>query len=199
MQRFVGSTFALLLGLASAAYGDVPAMDVTVFNAGGQVAFKGGMNADATFATGNLDPGNYVVQFNARNAAVKNNQFLLVVSAGKRKVIADGVPGRTLMAGGAAMKVNVGPGAKITGQIANDQTEAGAGSSKYRVIDGQRYVWLSSALGSNLGGHWVEEGSPPGGNLTQLTTDDLRKKQDRSFEGSMLNGHHHHAPRPGGD
>ncbi|MGI8821615.1 MAG: carboxypeptidase-like regulatory domain-containing protein [Chthoniobacterales bacterium] len=199
MQRLVGPAFAIILGITSAAYGDIPAVDVTVFNASGNVAFKGRTNADATFATGNLDPGNYVVQFNARNAAVKNNQFLIVLSAGKRKVIADGVPGKKLLAGGAAMKVNVGLGLNITGQIANDQSGAGEGVSRHRVIDGQRYVWITGELGSNLGGHWAEEGSPPRGNLTHLTTEDLRKKQDRSFEGSMLNGHHHPAPRPGGD
>ena len=59
-------------------------MDVTVFDANGKVAFKGPMSANATFATRNLHPGHYVVQFNSRRAAVKNNQYLLVVSAGTK-------------------------------------------------------------------------------------------------------------------
>lgn len=197
LNKFVRLAFAVLLGIAATAYGDVPSMDVTVFDASGKVAFQGPTSANATFATPNLHPGHYVVQFNTKSAAVKDNQYLLVVSAGKKKVIADGVPGKKLLAGGAAMKVNVGLGLKITGQIANDQSGAGEGVSRYRVIDGQRYVWITGELGSNLGGHWAEEGSPPHGNLTYLTTEDLRKKQDRSFEGSMLNGHHHHHAPPG--
>ena len=112
------SVFAVLLGLATTVYGRIPSMDVTVFDAIGKVAFKGPMSANATFATRNLPAGNYVVQFNTKSAAVKENLYLLVVSAGKKKVIAAAVPGAKFTAGGVAMKIDVGPGSKITGQIA---------------------------------------------------------------------------------
>ena len=62
--RPLRSAFAVLLGLAAAAYGGVPPLDVTVFDASSKVAFKGSLSANSTFATGNLRPGNYVVQFN---------------------------------------------------------------------------------------------------------------------------------------
>ena len=110
--------FAVLLGIAITAYGGVPLMDVTVFDANAKVAFKGSTSANATFATQNLHPGHYVVQFNTKSTVVKDNQYLLVVSAGKKKVIAADVPGKKFIGGGVAMKVDVGPGSKITGQIA---------------------------------------------------------------------------------
>ena len=190
--RPLRSAFAVLLGLAAAAYGGVPPLDVTVFDASSKVAFKGSLSANFTFATGNLHPGNYVVQFNTNSAAVKGNQYLLVVSAGKKKVIAAAVPGEKFIGGGAAMKVDVGPGLKITGQVAKDQALARQGVPTYRVVDGKRYFWTSAELGSNLGGRWVEEGSPPAFNVGRLSSEEFRKKQDRAGEGSMIPTSHHH-------
>jgi hypothetical protein len=175
-----------LVGLATTAYGRVPSMDVTVFDANGKVAFQGPMSANATFATQNLNPGNYVVQFNTKSSAVKDHQYLLVVSAGKKKVIAADVPGGKFMAGGVAMKVDVGPGLKITGQVAIEQAVAQGDGLKSRVIDGKRYFWVTGELGSNRGGRWVEENLAPGGNLTRWSRDDIRKWHDTAGEGSMI-------------
>jgi hypothetical protein len=184
---FVCSALAVLLGLTITAHGSVPSMEVTVFDANGKVAFKGPMSANATFATRNLHPGDYVVQFNTRSAAVKDNQYLLVVSAGKKKVIADAVPGEKFTGGGAAMKIQVGPGSQITGQVVNEQAIArGDGQKKYRLIDGKRFVWLTAELGSNRGGHWVEEGLPPAENVIAWRLDDIQKRLDRGGEGSMI-------------
>ncbi len=173
-------------------------MRVTVFDASGHVTYRGLTSANATFATGNLPPGNYVVQFNSDNAAVKGNQYLVVVSAGKKKVIATDVSGKTFLAGGAAMRLEVGRGSKITGQVANEQSTPVAGDAKYRIIGGQRFVWVSTELGSNLPGRWVEEGLAPARNIALYASDDLRKRQDHAGEGSMLNGHHHPQERPTG-
>jgi hypothetical protein len=183
---FVGCAFAVPPGLAPAANADIPSMNVTVFDALGGVAFKGPINANASFATQNLHPGNYVVQFNTRSAAVKGNQYLLVVSAGKKKVIAAAVPGETFNGGGAAMKVQVGPGSNITGQVVNDQAVARVDGLKFRVIDGKRFVWVTEELGSNRGGHWAEEGLPPAQNVVAWRTADIQKRQDRGGEGSMI-------------
>lgn len=182
----VASTCAVVLGLASTADGDIPSMDVTVLNAAGQVAFRGPISANATFATRNLDPGDYVVQFNTKSAAVKGNQYLLVVSAGKKKVIATEVAGETFIRGGAAMKIHVGPGAKITGQVANDQSMARVNGLKYRVINGKRFVWVTAELGSHRGGHWQEEGLGPARNVIVWNRDELQKRTDRGGEGSMI-------------
>jgi hypothetical protein len=160
-------------------------MEVTVFDASGKVGFKGAMNANGTFATANLQPGQYVVQFNTKSAAAKGNQYLLVVSAGKKKVIATGVSGETFISGGAAMRVSVESGMKITGQVADEQRVTGGGDLKYRMVGGQRFVWVTAELGSNIGGRWVEEGLAPTRNITGLRSDGIKKIQEKGGEGSM--------------
>ena len=87
------------------------------------------------------------------------------------------------MGPGAAVKVNVGPGLKITGQVADEQIMAGG--SNYRVVGGQRFVWVTADLGSNIGGRWVEEGLAPARNITRLKADSVEKIQDKGGEGSM--------------
>lgn len=191
-SRFVRWASALLLGIASAAYAAVPPMEVTVFDAGGHVAFKGPLSANASFATKTVPAGHYVVKLNTHSAAVKNNQYLLVVAAGKKKVIASAVPGEKFITGGVAMKVDAGSRLQITGQIANEQATADQGVSKYRVINGKRYVWVAAELGSNRGGHWVEEGSSSMGNVIVWSSDELQKRMDRGGEGSMLTNSNHH-------
>ncbi len=183
---FMLPALALLLGLAITAHGGIPSMNVTVFDASGKVAFQGPMTANSTFATQNLNPGNYVVQFNTKSRAVKNNQYLLVVSAGKKKVIAADVEGEKFTAGGVAMRIAVGQGANITGQIAPEQAVAQVDGAKFRVIDGKRYLWVSGELGSNRGGRWVEESLAPAGNVTHWNFDNIRRMQDTAGEGSMI-------------
>ena len=194
MTHLIRTTLlALLLVVASAAYGGVPSMNVIVSDASGKVAFKGATNASASFATTNLAPGNYVVQFQSRNEALKGNQYLLVVSAGRKKVIADAVPGEKFHGGGVAMRVNVEAGSSITGQVATDQL-ASAGLGKVKVINGKRYVWVKARTGSNLGDHWEEEGLAAVQNVVTMSMEKLRKIQDASFEGSMLDRYHTGAP-----
>jgi len=183
---FVCFVIVVLLAVVAPASGGVPAVNVMVVDASGRVAFKGPLDTSATFATRNLDAGDYVVQFNTQTVAVKGNQYLLVVSAGKTKVIATEVAGETLMRGGAAMKIRVGPGAKITGQLANDQATAQLNGSKYRVIDGKRFVWVTAELGSNRGGHWEEESLAPKRQVIVWSRDELQKRMDRAGEGSMV-------------
>ena len=161
-------------------------MEVTVFDTDGKVGFKGATNANGTFATANLQPGHYVVQLNTKSAAAKRNQYLLVVSAGKKKVIATGVPGEIFMGVGAAVKVNVGRGLNITGQIANEQIEGREGGVNYRVVGGQRFVWVTAELGSQLGGRWVEENLAPARSVTRLSAEGVKKFHDKAGEGSMV-------------
>lgn len=185
MHIIRSSLLPLLLVIATAAYGGVPSMNVIVSDSSGNVAFKGATHANATFATANLAPGNYVVQFQSKSAALNGNQYLLVVAAGRKKVIADAVPGEKIHGGGVAMKVNVESGMRITGQVAVDQVAA-SGSEKVKVIDGKRYVWVRARTGSNLGDHWEAEGLAPARSVVSMSTDRLRRIQDASFEGSML-------------
>ena len=189
--QFVTYTCALLLGIASTVCAGVPAMQGTVFDATGKVKFQGATNVDGTFVTTNLQPGPYVVQFNGKKASAKGNTYLLVVSAGKKKVVATGVKGETFIGGGVAMRVNVGSGLKITGQLANEQIVAHQGEIKYRVVGGQTFVWVPQELGSNFGGHWVEASLAPANNMTRIGTDTFQRFQDRAGEGSMAEWDHH--------
>jgi hypothetical protein len=149
MKNVIRSAVLILLFLAAfMAYGGVPPMKVTVSDAGGIASFKGAINSNGVFATGNLKPGNYVVQFNANSAAVKGNYYALVVSAGTKKVVADSVAGEKFAGGGVAMRVAVGAGLNITGQVAN-----------VKVTNGKILVWIPPMLGSNMPGHWAEKGS----------------------------------------
>jgi|GEM_PF-1360539 len=110
--------FGLCLFLVAASFANagVPSMNVTVSDSTGKAAFKGATKADGSFATANLLPGNYVVQFTAKNSSVKG-QYSIVVAAGKKKVVADAVAGEKFLGGGVAMRVEVGAGLNIIGQV----------------------------------------------------------------------------------
>jgi hypothetical protein len=112
------SAFALCLSLiiAAAANGGIPPMNVTVSDATGKLAFKGATKSDGGFATEKLQPGNYVVQLSAKNA-LKGGQYSIIVAAGKKKVVANSVAGDKFFGGGVALKVDVGAGLGIVGQV----------------------------------------------------------------------------------
>ncbi len=168
----------LLFVFSVASGGTVPSMNITVSDAGGKIAFKGTTDTKGAFATGNLQPGNYVVQFSSNSAAVKGNQYALAVSAGKKKVAAEAVPGEKFTAGGVALKVDVEANLKIIGRVANAQVAAGP-NAKMKIVNGKRYFWVEGGqTGSGLGGHWVEEGSAEALNLTRMTREDFFKTQD---------------------
>lgn len=142
---------SLVLIAAGMAYGGVPPMNVVVSDTGGKAAFKGMTNEKGTFATANLKPGNYVVQFRSTSGAVKGNRYAIVLSAGKKKVSSAAVPGEKFAGGGVALKVDVGAGLNITGQVSADASPV----SK----SGKKMVWIPPQAGSHFPGHWVEEGS----------------------------------------
>ena len=64
----------------------------------------------------------------------------------------------------------------------------GQGVSRFRVIDDRRYVWMTTQVGSNLGGRWVEERLAPGVNIVNVPMDNVRTIQESAGEGSMLKG-----------
>ena len=108
----------LFLIVAAVANGGIPPVNVTVSDAGGKAAFKGATKSNGAFSTEKLQPGKYVVQFSSKNAALKGGSYSIVVSAGTKKVVANGVAGDKFLAGGVAMKVDVGSNLNITGQVA---------------------------------------------------------------------------------
>lgn len=136
----------------SVAYGGVPPVNVTVVSAaGGKASYKGVTDSKGYFATANLQPGNYAVQFVSNSPAVKGNNYSIVVSAGKKKVSAGPVSGEKFGKGGVAVKVDVGAGLNITGQVVTAMSGP--------VKDNKKMVWIPPQLGSHQPGHWVEEGS----------------------------------------
>jgi hypothetical protein len=45
---------------------------------------------------------------------------------------------------------------------------------------------VQSALGSNLGPHWEEEGIANAKNVSSISHDKMAKMQDKAYEGNML-------------
>jgi len=145
MKTQVRSLFVgLVLFTASLAFAS-PEMKVTVFHSNGVVAFTGTTDSNGTFTTPSLAPGRYIVQFNSNRAT--DPAYAVVISAGNKKVYATGVTGNKFAGGGVAMKLNVGAGLNITGNIATD------------TGDGKVMVWVPPMLGSSKPGHWAEKGS----------------------------------------
>lgn len=107
----------LFLVAASVAKAGVPSLNVMVSDSAGKAAFKGATKGDGEFATAKLQPGSYVVQFTTTNSSVKGGQYSIVVGAGKKKVVANAVAGEKFFGGGVAMKVEVGAGLNIAGQV----------------------------------------------------------------------------------
>ena len=175
-----------LLGAASLAFASAPKMDVTVTNSAGKVLFKGKTDAQGVFATRNLSPGNYVVQFNANSA--NGGPFALVINVGKKKVAAESVPASKFVKGGVAMKVEVDKEMRLVGQIApvgqitlgNSDKAVAKGSAKVKYVNGKKYVWVVGGTGSNLGGHWADADSPEARNITTYGAKDLQDLQSRS-------------------
>lgn len=98
-----------VLGIASAAARDaVPPINVSVFDGGGKVVFKGVTNAAGRFETAKVKSGNYVVQFTSSDAGLKANRYTLVVSAGTAKVSANAITGPRFAGRGVAMKITIG-------------------------------------------------------------------------------------------
>jgi hypothetical protein len=150
MKKMIVSAVLSGLFLAASSYGSVPAVKVTVSDAGGKAAYRGTTNAKGTFATGTLKPGAYVVQFNS-NTTEPGSHYALVVSAGKKKVLAEGVVAEKFNGGGVAMRIEVGGGLNIVGQIATE--------GNTMVRNNKRIVWIPHQLGTNLPGHFAEEDS----------------------------------------
>ena len=172
MKNMVRSAVAsFILIVACMAFGATPAMNVTVSDGSGKAAFKGMTNANGVFGTAKLTPGNYTVQIASQSADVKGKHYAIVVAAGKKKVSASAVPGEKFARGGVALKVDVGAGLNITGQVAPEEKVAG----------GKKQVWVPPMLGSNLPGRWVDEDSAEAKaskSRGTLSNDSVRRIQD---------------------
>jgi hypothetical protein len=177
MKKTIPSlVLSLLLAAVAIASGAIPSVNVVVSDKGGKAAYKGATNTSGAFATSKLQPGNYVVQFNSSSAELKGKQYAIVVSAGQKKVSAN-VAGEKFAGGGVAMKVDVGAGLNITGQVAAQTGPTSKG--------GKKMVWIPKQLGSNVPGHWVEEDSAEAkaakaaGTLSTQSIENIQAHQDQ--------------------
>lgn len=177
MKNIIRSAFVgLIIGAASMAYGAVPPMNVIVADSSGKAAYKGATDSKGTFATGKLQAGGYVVQFNSKTAPKGN--YALVVSAGKKKVMANAVSGERFTKGGVAMKIDVGAGLNITGQVAAE-TAGNAPLGK----NGKPMVWIPKKLGSHLPAHWAESDSAEAKEAMTSTSISRQDMQNRQSQG----------------
>lgn len=166
----------------SLANASVPIMEVKIATGAGKLVFSGKTDRTGLFTTRQLAPGDYVVQFNSKSS--KGGPFAVVVSAGKKKVVAESVPSSKFNQGGVAMKLKVDKAMSVTGQVAEvGQTAAKNGAvvqengRKVKYVDGKKYVWVQGELGSNLGGRWVEADSAEGRNVENMSTDSIQQLQ----------------------
>jgi hypothetical protein len=163
------------VSFASAA---VPEMRVTVSDASGHAAYKGATDSQGSFGTGSLKPGRYVVQFNAKRNDVEGSSYALVVSAGKKRVVASAVAGEKFAGGGVAMRIEVGGGANIVGQVASDL--------RTMTKDGRLLVWIPKQLGSHLPAHWAEADSADAKQAMTASSLSFKNLQDKQSQGVGL-------------
>jgi hypothetical protein len=178
MKNIIRNTFfAVVLGAASIAWSAVPAIKVSVADSSGKTTYNGTTNAQGTFATGTLKPGGYVVQFNS-NSAPKGAKYAVVVSAGKKKVTATAISADKLAAGGVAMKIDVGAGLNITGQVAaEDKNSAPLGKN------GKPMVFIPKMVGSNIPAHWAESDSAEAKQAMTQSSFSTKNLQDKQNQG----------------
>ena len=168
---------AIVTASGPLAFGAVPSLKILVADSTGKIAYRGATDPSGLFATPKLQPGNYAVQFTS-NDAPKGSRYTLVVAAGKKKVAANAVAAEKLAGGGVAMKIDVGAGLNITGQIAaEDKNSAPMGAN------GKPMAWIPKRTGSNIAAHWAESDSAEAKEV--MTSGNLSTKnlQDRANQG----------------
>lgn len=154
MTRAIG--FVLLALATPAIYGGEPSrgvagVDVIVKQRPGDRAVT---DARGNFAIEALAAGSYTLTFRARKAEDSHRStsdkvivatlYSIKINGAKRAVNKNGLTSNDLMAG-YDVDVDLGPGARIRGQVA-------AGALR-------KMIWIPKEPGSNLPGRWVEEGS----------------------------------------
>lgn len=133
-------------------------------------------DARGNFALDALPSGSYTLSFRARKAQDTKTtttdkvtvaaSYSIKIEGTRRSVNQSGLTNDKLLAG-VNVAVEVGSGAKIRGQVL-------AGATK-------KMVWIPKETGSNMPGHWAEEGSTAAsahGAIVQ-SVDDMRNSMPR--------------------
>jgi hypothetical protein len=111
-------------------------------------------DARGNFAIEALAAGSYTLTFRARKAEDLHHStsskviiaelYSIKIDGTKHAVNKSGLTSNRLLAG-VDVDVDLGPGARIRGQVA--------------AVAKKNMVWIRQETGSNIPGHWVEEGS----------------------------------------
>ncbi len=160
----------LLLSAATSVFAGLEGVQVTIKNKGGKTVYQGTTSQNGKFSSGQLAAGSYSLEFRApKGAGLSAKQLAISFAAGKDAPRNANAVGKHLESG-VALALEVTSNAKVTGQVsiagaalAAENAAAPSGTEKVKanvkVINGKRYVWVPGAIGSNMGGKWVEEGT----------------------------------------
>ena len=186
--------FAFATVGAQAAPGTISFDVVVKQKANGTAVFNGKTDARGNFATPELAPGSYAVEFRSKAAAaMKGRDITIALNSGKGQTSETTAPADKFSTG-VAMAFEVKRPTKVTGQVGASTGAEAVGNTKgalvpgtLKIMNGKRYVWMPPELGSNIGGKWVPEGSPgaPRANVSRGNRDSLQRMQDMSGQGSM--------------
>jgi hypothetical protein len=168
-NRVKGILFCAGLWLAASVVhaAGVANVDVTISDSAGRVAYRGRTDNNGIFASTKVVPGNYVVQFNAKNAAANRADYGIFAAAGYHRVVAEAVAGSKLAGAGVAMRVKATTASPIIGQVA----VGGENALGTKIVNGKRYVLVPPQTG-DLGPRWVEEGTTSGRYVTRINVED---------------------------
>ena len=174
----IGVVFLLAAFAASVSYGEqargVAGVDVVVKQNPSKRAMT---DSRGNFAFDALPAGSYTLTF--RSAKAKDTKtptttdkvtiatsYSIKIDGTKRSVNQSGLTSDSLLAG-VDIRVEVGAGAKVRGQVA-------AGALK-------KMVWIPKEPGSNIPGHWAEAGTSAASasNSQTHTRDDMREMMSR--------------------
>ena len=134
----------------------------------GKLAKQVATDHQGKFMIGGLGSGVYTVEFRApKSPELTKKQFSIAIAGGKQAARHSSLSGEKLMNGRVSIDVEIGPGARISGQIT--------------MQSARKMVWVPAELGSNLPGHWVEQGAEDAAsarNTRRMNTDDFQKLRE---------------------
>ncbi len=172
-----------LLAMVLPVTGAIPPMEVTVIDANNKVAFAGMTKGNGTFSSADVGPGQYVVRFRSKSAAVKDDQYMLIVDAGKRPFLSNAIEGAKFTAAGVAIRVDVPKASKISGQV---ESASALARDNVKVVNGRRYFLVKSRFGSNLGTRWVDEKAVQRSEVSTLDVNSVRLLQELGTQGNNI-------------
>jgi hypothetical protein len=166
-MKLIALCACLVTAASVACAAGVPNVEVTISDAAGRLIYRGNTDANGVFATRQVTAGSYVVQFNAKKAAINRNDYAIYAAAGHTRVVADAISGAKFANGGVAMRLKPATATPIVGQVAL----GGVNALGTKIVNGVRYVLLPPSTG-DLGPRWVEEGTQAARNVTRIRIDD---------------------------